>query len=298
MQPGQFFTDYLETVRKGWDSYTNDKKSEDDKLALSSLHKLMRSQGIIFALENHGKPVSDKQLHEADLKAYGAMRPPYSSVVLEFIADHPTHGEVPHLVFVMDDPANEQVLLTMSFRTVQKDPANWTVPAIFWRIAYDGSTFRRDEKDEVWFTNMTPHACVRGVYDELRSLAPEKTDEEFKQLLATQSWFAMNTYLRFCVACHDYETGFTDVEPHKGQAKMRRALGKSPLFTYKVLTIGKRKPKSRRLGGTHASPRSHLRRGYYRTSKTGKRHWVQSCMVKGETPGFVHKDYKVEGDAA
>ena len=156
----------------------------------------------------------------------------------------------------------------------------------------------RDEKDEVWFTNMSPYAYVRGAYDDIRKKAPDKSEEEFKQLLATQSWFAINTYLRFCVACHDYETDFTDVEPHKGRAKMRRALGKAPLFTYKILTIGKRKPKSRRLGGTHASPRSHLRRGYYRTSKTGKRHWVQPCMVKGETPGFVHKDYIVEGDAA
>ena len=76
---------------------------------------------------------------------------------------------------------------------------------------------------------------------------------------------------------------------------MRRAQGKAPLYTYKVLTIGKKKPKSRRLGGTHASPRSHLRRGYYRTSQKGIRHWVQPCMVKGGTDGFVHKDYRVEG---
>jgi hypothetical protein len=116
-------------------------------------------------------------------------------------------------------------------------------------------------------------------------------------MLATQGWFALNTYLRFCVACHNYETEFADVEPDKAKNKMRRARGKAPLFTYKVLTIGRKKPKSRRLGRTHASPRSHLRRGYFRTSRNGVRHWVQPCMVKGGTDGFVHKDYIVEGAA-
>ena len=89
--------------------------------------------------------------------------------------------------------------------------------------------------------------------------------------------------------------GSKRIEPDEAKNRMRRARGKAPLFTYKVLTIGKKKRKSQHQGGTHASPRSHLRRGYYRTSKHGVRHWVQPCMVKGETPGFVHKDYKVEG---
>jgi hypothetical protein len=88
---------------------------------------------------------------------------------------------------------------------------------------------------------------------------------------------------------------FEDVEPDAKLNKMRRARGKTPLFTYKTLIIGRKKRKSQLLGGTHASPRSHLRRGYYRTSPKGIRHWVQPCMVKGETEGFVHKDYRVEG---
>ena len=33
---------------------------------------------------------------------------------------------------------------------------------------------------------------------------------------------------------------------------------------------------------------------YYRTSKKGVRHWVQACVVKGETPGVVHKEYRVK----
>jgi cytochrome c5 len=290
MQVGQFFTSYLETVRTGWANY----KHKGDKKALDTFHRVVRSDGIIFALENHGKVVSGKQLNEADLKAYGAARPPYGTVILEFLADHPSHGEVPHVVFAMDCPSDEHVLIAMSFKTIHKDPENWTIPAVFWRINYDGSSFMRDEKGQ-WATNMKPYSCIQGAYNDIRKLRADLADDEFTAMLATQGWFALNTYLRFCVACHNYETDFADVEPDKATNKMRRARGKAPLFTYKVLTIGKKKPKSRRLGGTHASPRSHLRRGYFRTSRNGVRHWVQPCMVKGETDGFVHKDYRVEG---
>lgn len=290
MQPGQFFTSYLETVRIGWAAY----RHKDDKKGLDSFHKLVRGRGIIFALEGHGEVVSAKRLHEADLKAYGAARPPYSVVILEFLADHPTHGEVPHVVFVMDDPDNEQVLLSMSFKTIHKDPANWTIPAVFWRLAYDGSSFRREENN-TWAINMHPHAQVLGAYEDIRNESSHLSDEDFLNLFAMQGSYAINTYLRFCVACHNYETEFADVEPSMAGNKMRRARGKVPLFTYKVLTIGKPKRKSQRLGGTHASPRSHLRRGCYRTSRNGVRHWVQPCMVKGDTDGFVHKDYIVEG---
>jgi hypothetical protein len=106
---------------------------------------------------------------------------------------------------------------------------------------------------------------------------------------------AVGPTYQFLCAINRYHTTFEDVAPPERLNRKRLKRGKVPLFTYKVLTIGKKKRKSQKLGGTHASPRSHLRRGYYRTSRNGVRHWVQPCMVKGETDGFVHKDYKVEG---
>ena len=123
-------------------------------------------------------------------------------------------------------------------------------------------------------------------------------DESFIHQVAADLRDEVNAYLDFCYVLHNHEVIFDEVEPDKSKNQFRRARGKAPLFTYKVLTIGKKKRKSAHLGGTHASPRSHLRRGYYRTSPKGIRHWVQPCMVKGETDGFVHKDYQVVGEAA
>jgi len=47
-------------------------------------------------------------------------------------------------------------------------------------------------------------------------------------------------------------------------------------------------------GGTHASPRWHERRGYWRTmKKSGKRVWVRACEVGTKSNGMVYKDYQV-----
>ena len=48
-------------------------------------------------------------------------------------------------------------------------------------------------------------------------------------------------------------------------------------------------------GGTHASPRWHERRGYWRTmKKSGKRVWVRACEVGSKSNGMVYKDYEVK----
>lgn len=48
-------------------------------------------------------------------------------------------------------------------------------------------------------------------------------------------------------------------------------------------------------GGTHASPRWHERRGYWRTmKKSGKVIWVRACEVGKKSNGMVYKDYEIK----
>ena len=128
-----------------------------------------------------------------------------------------------------------------------------------------------------------------------RAQARTETREKLVQSAADILDTATSIFARLCEVLANHEVETTDVEPDDKANRLRRIKGYAPLYTYKTLVIGP--PKKRKVvrgGGTHASPRSHLRRGYYRTSRNGVRHWVQACMVMGETPGFVHKDYKVE----
>jgi hypothetical protein len=122
-----------------------------------------------------------------------------------------------------------------------------------------------------------------------------ETHEELTRSAADILDIATLIYARLCEVLANHEVETTDVVPDDKANRLRRIKGYAPLYTYKTLVIGP--PKKRKVvrgGGTHASPRSHMRRGYYRTSRNGVRHWVQACMVMGGTPGFVHKDYKVK----
>ena len=52
-------------------------------------------------------------------------------------------------------------------------------------------------------------------------------------------------------------------------------------------------------GGSHASPRWHIRRGHWRTLGNGRRVFVRACEVGEPSKGAVFKDYRVTvGEAA
>jgi hypothetical protein len=83
--------------------------------------------------------------------------------------------------------------------------------------------------------------------------------------------------------------------PEKLQKK-RKKKGKVPMFSYWTLHLdlpGEKTIYNESRGGTHASPRLHLRRGHAREYKPGKWTWVQPCMVGSKENGFIHKDYDV-----
>lgn len=82
---------------------------------------------------------------------------------------------------------------------------------------------------------------------------------------------------------------------HKPDAKLQKSRvkrGKKPLFSYWTLELTDQKTESGATrGGTHASPRLHLRRGHPRQFKPGYWTWVQPCAVGSKKLGMVHKDY-------
>lgn len=77
--------------------------------------------------------------------------------------------------------------------------------------------------------------------------------------------------------------------------RKRIAKGKSPLsFSWHTVTIEPKKIRSQSLGGSHASPRLHDRRGHWRTYKSGKKVWIKACKVGDASKGVVFKDYQVK----
>jgi hypothetical protein len=96
-----------------------------------------------------------------------------------------------------------------------------------------------------------------------------------------------------CAVLNCANVGTTTIEPHAALRKKRLASGKQPFFSYKVLQLtGEgRADQSSAAGGTHASPRMHLRRGHLRRLPS-KVIWVRPTMVGASSEsGFVVKDY-------
>ncbi len=96
-----------------------------------------------------------------------------------------------------------------------------------------------------------------------------------------------------------YILGCTNVETADHPAptalnKKRTKAGKFPMLEYKtlVLKLDTQSAIGQSLGGTHASPRLHLRRGHVRHLESGKRVWVRECVV-GSAHGIVLKDYRI-----
>ena len=74
------------------------------------------------------------------------------------------------------------------------------------------------------------------------------------------------------------------------------AAGKTPSYDWRTVIIEPQKPKGPSLGGTHASPRLHDRRGHIRRLRSGKNVWVKPCKVGDASKGTVFKDYEVRNE--
>jgi hypothetical protein len=95
------------------------------------------------------------------------------------------------------------------------------------------------------------------------------------------------------INCANVKT--VDVSAPAALNKKRQSKGKQPFFSYKILQLTDDRQESERDsgGGSHASPRMHLRRGHLRRLPN-KVVWVRPAMVKaGSEAGVVSKDYAV-----
>jgi hypothetical protein len=297
MQVGSYAAEFCEHVLL----FAKQRKNQYDVSGLRALVQQIRAEGINFAIADDMRTTAS--IESYDIAPHGSLRPPYPVTIIENLTEFDEGDKMPTIIIALDYPDKEEIWWTYTVKELvpsKRDPTKthyvWRVPIHFWSIPYKhcGKFSERGEPQ----LSMAPYGVLsKGAYEEVFKDSNMSIDE-YNDAHAVAATIFVQIYAGFCAAIHGHEVTFTDVEPNEAANKMRRARGKMPLFSYKTLTIGKPKRKSRHLGGTHASPRSHLRRGYFRTSQKGVRHWVQPCMVKGETDGFVHKDYIVEGEAA
>lgn len=106
--------------------------------------------------------------------------------------------------------------------------------------------------------------------------------------------------IQVCSVLNCANVGTADLAAPEALNKKRRAKGKQPFFSYKVLELSdeRRAPGAGQGRGSHGAPRMHLRRGHLRRLPE-KVVWVRPSMVNANSEhGVVAKDYAVKSTRA
>lgn len=188
---------------------------------------------------------------------------PYPATLLQF--ETPCHATCSHITVLWLDEEDGNAVLICAVRQ-RADKAWITVKPC--RIGSDGTKIRYQD------TGATAES-----YD------------------AVTACFEMAKNLFFVLGCSNVAT--IEHPPPVALNKKRAKAGKLPLMSHKtlVVVVDEARAASQHLGGTHSSPRLHLRRGHVRNLGEGRRVWVQPCVV-GSKHGIVTKDYCVKTSTA
>lgn len=105
-------------------------------------------------------------------------------------------------------------------------------------------------------------------------------------------------FAMLAVLCKILECKNVSMQRVSAKPTVRSKLGKEPpLYSHHVLVVKPERSESPSLGGTHAPPRVHLRRGHIRHLSDGRTIWVRESVVGDKTRGIVTKDYLVGAQA-
>lgn len=261
----------------------------NDYKELKTLIDKVRREGVVFALPHNGE-LQDRQ---ASPTIDGSiLRPPYPVCILEFSASHtenvPLDRRSSYRIAVVIDAKTHINIISLAYADTRK---MWEPPLAATVIYYDEPFVAKVVNNGLTAVVRTVPLLPTLYKEGIKRFGSEET---VANILRRESVDELWAYIDFCRTLNDSEVTFNDVEPDPKVNFDRKLRGETPLYTYKTLTIGgPRQQGHGKGGGTHASPRSHMRRGHYRTLKSGKRVWINSMFVKGNGEGFVHKDYKV-----
>lgn len=101
------------------------------------------------------------------------------------------------------------------------------------------------------------------------------------------------TIVQFCAIMNCQNVDTMKIEAPEKLNRKRLSSGKLPFYEYHILMINPLTSRINKadLGGTHASPRLHLRRGHIRRLSQERVVWVNASVVGNANNGIVDKSY-------
>jgi len=257
MEPLNFCRQIKKSYAKlSWREYT---KKEFPKMPLDVLLKGLDS-AVKFTLPVDGKIIEDPKLK--GLNDITELHLPYESIVLEFSL---IHAQI-----------KKMVVYAVEFET-KLVVSVWAGVDELWMplgiVKLPKTNFMRYDADgEVSFS-------FKRV---------DVTENEYKKDMDALSNMAAGTLLNFlnALACSNVHT--EKLPPRKPS----KTLGALPFDEYHVLTIDRPAGTGNgHAGGSHRSPREHLRRGHIRRLSTGSKIWVNAAVINAGEGGIIRKPY-------
>jgi hypothetical protein len=203
-----------------------------------------------------------------DSDAVGDLRP--------LIMGEPLQLPHPAVVFEVKDRHPERTSLRVYAR-----PFEDRVEAVF---------VYKDKRRRQWSDCMAHAVFAKPGWSNVTA-NPEVTQEEaaiYNEVVASIVWRALT------ILAHA-----GDVKERKITPALRRKYAKAGVrgWTWHqiIIDLDRARAKHTALGGTHASPRWHIRRGHWRRLANGRRIFINQCQVGDSAHGGVVKDYIVKG---
>ena len=221
-----------------------------------------------FCLPDGGKIIDDTELRGLDGNV--ELHLPFNLTALEYlVSEEPKEGEIKSSKRVVVAEERENDLACKA--------AFWADASNKWLALHDFSIPKTDylfkQDDKIVLRVHTSSPVVSDIQHELESL------------------------LDFINALQCSNVSITKEKRRKSNKSSKDAL---PFDDYHFLTIARAENSaaSQATGGSHRSPREHLRRGHIRRLPTGKKVWVSATVVCAGRGGKVSKDYLMALDTA
>lgn len=221
------------------------------------------SEAIIFdcgEVSNLPPPRTDSLPH--------LIKPPFKKTIIQL---HGCNGH--ELLLIEDAPLTRGFYIKVIF--IKNDGAIGISPDTLYRLADNNKIFKMsilvDQMSQKAISDSNSTAALTELID------------------ASAQWAAHIFRLLRCK-----NVGTVDNPAPAALNKKRTAAGKVPIFSHKTLhlQVPAEYQKNPHQGGTHASPRIHLRRGHIRTISGDRELWIEETTV-GKKHGIVHKDYQL-----
>ena len=271
-------------------------KAESIQNLLGMASKLKASEKFLLPLNGDLLDVSGMREDYFDL-----LRLPYPVTALEFPTDPERNGGAKKCVVLcwtgLDgidetgeydlDEGSEVIQFTLFYFSDRQNAWRPT-PCAFW--------FHRDHLE------LSGTAVSKGFGH--RHLYPSLFDEYYRKFrgdidaLDDQIYLdmkaALDALIEFCLTVNCENVEQSVLHPSEALNKRREERGGEPFDSYRLLTIpGLSAGEGGGLGGSHGSPKLHLRRGHLRRLATGRVTWVRHTLVGDAKKGVAEKTYKV-----